>query len=107
MTFKSDQEIGVTMLKLLGFTNITDEDIHPYRAGYQDAIEKVKKLNDNSIERSKAMESSSTMDAEATELMEIASEDIYIYIYIMLKVQNRKHPLLKLARETSYYHSEN
>ena len=60
----------------MGFRNITDEDIHPYRSRYKDAREKVRKLNDNLNERSKAIESSSTTDAEAIELMEITSEDI-------------------------------
>ena len=60
----------------MGFTNITDEDIRPYRARYEDAREMVRKLGDNLNERSKAIKSSSTTDAEAIELMEITSEDI-------------------------------
>ena len=60
----------------MGFRNITDEDIHPYRSRYKDAREKVRKLDDNFNERSKAIESSSTTDAEAIELMEITSKDI-------------------------------
>ena len=60
----------------MGFTNITDEDIHPYRARYQDAREMVRKLNENLNERSKAIKSSSTTGAEAIELMEMTSKDI-------------------------------
>ena len=41
------RELGVNRLKLMGFRNITDEDIHPYRSKYKDAREKVTKLNDN------------------------------------------------------------
>ena len=33
--------------------NITDEDIHPYRAGYKDARDKVRKLNDDLNEKPK------------------------------------------------------
>ena len=43
----------------MGFTNITDEDVHHYRSRYKDAREMVRKLNDNLNERSKAIESSS------------------------------------------------
>ena len=54
----------------MGFTRITGE------GRYKDVREKVRKLIDNLNERSKTLESSSTMDAEAIELMEITSEDI-------------------------------
>ena len=37
----------------MGFRDITDEDIHPYRSRYKDAREKVKKVNANLNERSK------------------------------------------------------
>ena len=60
----------------MGFTNITEEDIHPYRSRYKDAREKVRKLDDDLNERLKAITSSYTMDTETTELMEITSEDI-------------------------------
>ena len=60
----------------MSFTNITDEDVNPYRVGYRDAREKVRKFNDNLNERSKARESSSTTGTEVIELMEIMSEDI-------------------------------
>ena len=58
----------------MGFRNITDEDKHPYRSRYKDAREKVRKLGDNLNDRSKAIKSSSTTDAEGIELMEITSE---------------------------------
>ena len=41
------KKLGVNSLKSLGFMNITDEDIHSYRARYKDAREKVRKLNEN------------------------------------------------------------
>ena len=65
------RKLGVNRLRLVGFRNITDEDIHPYRIR-----EKVRKLGDNLNERSKPIKSSFTTDAEAIELMEITSEDI-------------------------------
>ena len=68
--------LGVNRLKLMGFSNITDEDICPYRARYKEARKKVRKLNENLDERSKEIKSSSTTDAEAIELMEITSKDI-------------------------------
>ena len=60
----------------MGFRNITDEDIHPYRSRYKDTREKVGKLCDDLNEKSKAITSSSTTDTEAIELTEITSEDI-------------------------------
>ena len=63
-------------LKLMGFTNTTEEDVHLYRSRYKDAREKVRKLDKHSNKRSKAIKSSSTTDAEAIELMEIKSEDM-------------------------------
>ena len=55
----------------MGFTNITDEDKHPYRSRYKDATEKIRKLGDDFNERSKAMISSSATDAEAIDLMKL------------------------------------
>ena len=40
------KKLGVNRLKSMGFMNITDEDIYPYRARYEDAREKVRKLNE-------------------------------------------------------------
>ena len=70
------RRLNVTKLRSMGFTNITDEDVQPYRAKYIKARKKVKILNENLDERSKAIESSSTTDAEAIELMEMTSKDI-------------------------------
>ena len=68
--------LGITKLRLMGFTSITDEDINPYRNKYKKARDDVMQLNENLDERSKAIESSSTTDAEAIELMEMTSKDI-------------------------------
>ena len=70
------RRLGVTKLRLMGFTSITDEDTNPYRPKYKVARDKVKKLNDNLDKWSKAIESSSTTDVEAIELMEMTSKDI-------------------------------
>ena len=61
---------------MMGFTDITDEDTHPYRTKYKVAREKVRKLDDNLDKRSKAIESSFTTDAEAIEMIEMTSKDI-------------------------------
>ena len=73
---KIAKELGVNGLKSIGFRNITDEDVQPYRTRYVKVREKVGRLNENLDERSKAIASSSTTDAEAIELMEITFEDI-------------------------------
>ena len=70
------RRLSTAKLKVMGFTDITDEDTHPYRAKYLVARDKVKKLNENLDERSKAIESSSTTDAEAIEMIEVTSKDI-------------------------------
>ena len=70
------RRLSVSKLKAMGFTDITDEDTHPYRTKYKVARDKVKKLNENLDERSKAIESSSTTDAEAIEMIEVTSKDI-------------------------------
>ena len=70
------EELGGNRLKLIGFSNITDEDAQPYKSRNKDAREMVRKLNDNLNERSKAVESSSTTDAEAIELMDVTSKNI-------------------------------
>ena len=60
----------------MGFTNITDEDVQPHRAKYIKARKKVGILNEDLNERSKAIESPSTTDAEAFEMIEMTSKDI-------------------------------
>ena len=38
------RKIGVKKLKLMGFMNVTDEDVQPYKPKYKVAREKIKKL---------------------------------------------------------------
>ena len=64
----------------MGFTSITDEDINPYRNKYKKSRDDVVKLNENLDERSKAIESSSTTDAEAIEMIEMTSKDIDVTV---------------------------
>ena len=70
------RRLGVAKLRLMGFRNLTYEDINPYVPRYKRAREVVMKLNENLDERSKAIESSSTTDAEAIEMIEVTSKDI-------------------------------
>ena len=70
------RRLGVSKLKMMGFASITDEDINSYRNKYKKSREDVVKLNENLDERSKAIESSSTTDAEAIEMIEMTSKDI-------------------------------
>ena len=70
------RRLGVTKLRLMGFSNLTYEDINPYYQRSKKAREEVMKLNENLDERSKAIESSSTTDAEAIEMIEVTSKDI-------------------------------
>ena len=70
------RRLSVAKFKAMGFTDITDEDTHPYRTKYKVAREKVRKLDDNLDKRSKAIESSSTTDTEAIEMIEVTSKDI-------------------------------
>ena len=60
----------------MGFMNVTDEDVQPYKPKYKVVREKIKKLDENLDERSKEIESSSTTDAEAIEMIEVTSKDI-------------------------------
>ena len=60
----------------MGFTNIIDEDIQPHRKRYVKARKKLRKLDDTLNERSKAIESPSTTDAEAIEMIEMTSKDM-------------------------------
>ena len=70
-------KLGVNKLRLMGFTNVTYEDIQPYRSRYKNAREEAARiLNEKLNERSKTLESSSTTDVEAIELMEMTSKDI-------------------------------
>ena len=49
------RRLSIAKLKAMGFTDITDEDTHPYRSKYIVARDKVKKLNENLDERLKAI----------------------------------------------------
>ena len=70
------RKLGVKKLRLMGFMSITDEDVQPHMSKYVKAREKVRILNENLDERSNIIESSSTTDAEATEMIEVTSKDI-------------------------------
>ena len=70
------RRLGVVKLRLMGFRNLTYEDINPYVPRYKRAREDVMNLNENLDERSKAIESSSTTDADAIEMIEVTSKDI-------------------------------
>ena len=70
------RKLGVAKLRLIGFRNLTYEDINPYDQRSKRVREEVMKLNENLDERSKAIESSSTTDAEAIEMIEVTSKDI-------------------------------
>ena len=70
------RKLGVKKLRLMGFRNLTYEDINPYDRRSNRAREDVMKLNENLDERSKAIESPSTTDAEAIEMIEVTYKDI-------------------------------
>ena len=70
------RKLGVKKLRLMGFRNLTYEDINPYDRRSKRAREEVMKLNENLDEMSKAIESPSATDAEAIEMIEVTSKDI-------------------------------
>ena len=70
------RKLGVNKLRLMGFRDLTYEDINPYDRRFKREREDVMKLNENLDERSKAIESSSTTDTEAIEMIEVTSKDI-------------------------------
>ena len=70
------RKLGVAKLRLMCFRNLMYEDINPYDRRSKRVREEVMKLNENLDERSKAIESSSTTDAEAIEMIEVTSKDI-------------------------------
>ena len=69
-------KLGVNRLRSMGFTNITYEDIRPDQPRFKNAREEARKLNEKLNERSKTLESLSTTDVEAIELMDMTSKDI-------------------------------
>ena len=70
------RKLGVAKLRSMGFTNMIDEDVQPHRVRYINARKKVRILNEDLNERLKAIESPSTTDAEAIEMIEMTSKDI-------------------------------
>ena len=70
------RKLGVAKLRSMSFTNITDEDVQPHRVKYIKARKKVRILNEDLNERSKAIEFPSSTDTEAFEMIEMTSEDI-------------------------------
>ena len=70
------RRLGFNKLRSMGFTNITGEDTNPQRARYVKARKKLRKLDENLDERSKAITSPSTTDTEAIEMIEMTSKDI-------------------------------
>ena len=70
------RKLGVAKLRLMGFRNLTYEDINPYDRRSKRVREEAMKLNENLDKRSKAIESSSMTDAEAIEMIEVTSKDI-------------------------------
>ena len=70
------RKLGVNKLRLMGFRDLMYEDINPYDQRPKRAREEVMKLNENLDERSKAIESPSTTDAEAIEMIGVTSKDI-------------------------------
>ena len=70
------RKLGVKKLRLIGFRDVTYEDINPYDRRLKRVREDVMKLNENLDERSKAIESSSATNAEAIEMIEVTSKDI-------------------------------
>ena len=99
------RRIGVKKLKMMGFVNITDEDVNPYEQKYKGRREEMlKKLDENLDERSKAIESSSTTNTEAIEMIEVTSKDIDTTVK---DVEQDTSFIEPSERETSYHHSEN
>ena len=74
------RKLGVAKLKLIGFRDITYEETNPYDRRFKRVREDVMKLNEDLDERSKAIESSSTTDAEAIEMIEVTSKDIDVTV---------------------------
>ena len=60
----------------MGFRNVTDEDVQPHRSKYIKEREIIRKLEENLDERSKMIESPSTTNVEAIEMIEMTFKDI-------------------------------
>ena len=59
----------------MGFMNITDEDINPYRPKYKKVREKLIKLDGALNKKSKAIGSPSTTDVEVIEMIAMTSKN--------------------------------
>ena len=70
------RKLGVSKMRSMGFTNMTNEDINPYRTKDKNARKKLIKLDGVLNEKSKAIGSPSTTNAEAIEMIEMTSKDI-------------------------------
>ena len=97
------RKLGVAKLRLMGFRNLKYEDINPYDRRSKRAREEVMKLNENLDERSKAIESSSTTDAETIEMIEVTSKDIDRTV----KGVEQDASFIEPSERANYYHSEN
>ena len=97
------RKLGVNKLRLMGFRNLTYEDINPYDRRSKRVREDVMKLNENLDERSKAIKSSSTTDAEAIEMIEVTSKDIDATV----KDVEQDTSFIESSERASYYHLEN
>ena len=89
------RKLGVAKLRSMGFTNITDEDVQPHRAEYVKARKKVRIFNEDLNERSKAIESPSTTDTEAIEMIKMVSKDIGTAIKGQLKRRDKLTSITK------------
>ena len=70
------RKLGVKKLRLMGFRNLIDEDVQPHRPKYIKGREKIRKPDEKLDERSKTIESPSTTNIEAIEMIEVTSKDI-------------------------------
>ena len=70
------RKLGVSKMRSMSFTNMTNEDINPYRTKDKNARKKLIKLDGVLNEKSKAIGSPSTTNAEAIEMIEMTSKDI-------------------------------
>ena len=73
---KMISKLGVNKLRLMGFMDITDVDVKPYKQRYVEKREKLRELGITLNERSKAISSTSTMDTEAIEMVDMTPKDI-------------------------------
>ena len=97
------RKLGVKKLRLMGFRNLMYKDINPYDRRSKRVREEVMKLNENLDERSKAIESLSTTDAEAIEMIEVTSKDIDTTVNDV----EQDTSFIEPSERDKHYHSEN